>query len=356
MQFKNLGNFENALLIAAILTISSVFIYLVAIGIIKRFSRRDDNQLESNAHKKFRIPILIFLLSIALNVLVALIDNDQAVYKYLKQFSNIFIILGITLMLIRIINLGKNLVLKKYDVNQKDNLEARKVYTQFKIIERILIAIVIIIALSAALMTFDGIRQIGVSIFASAGIAGIIIGFAAQKLLGNVLAGIQIAIAQPMRLDDVVIVEGEWGRIEEITITYVVIRIWDKRRLIVPTTYFIEKPFQNWTRESSEILGTVFVYTDYTVPFDKVRKELSRILKSDKNWDGITNNIQVTNATDRTVEIRALMSSFDASAAWDLRVNVREQLIVFLQKNYPNSLPRTRLIIEKDSSESILKN
>ena len=192
----------------------------------------------------------------------------------------------------------------------------------------------------------------GVSLFASAGVAGIILGFAAQKLIGNVLAGFQIAISQPIRIDDLVIVEKEWGWIEEINLTYVVVRIWDKRRLILPTTYFIDKPFQNWTRVSADILGTVFIYTDYTVPVDKLREELSRILKTDKNWDGKVNVLQVTDSTEQTMEIRALMSALDSPSAWDLRVNVREKLISYLQKNYPESLPKSRIEMTKDSTPS----
>jgi small-conductance mechanosensitive channel len=263
----------------------------------------------------------------------------------------VIIIFATTWLIIRIIKLGKELLLRPYDFDEKDNLQARKITTQFRIIERILITIIIIIALGIALMTFESIRQIGVSLFASAGVAGIIVGFAAQKLLANVLAGIQIALAQPMRLDDVVIVEGEWGWIDEINLTYVVVRIWDKRRLVVPTTYFIEKPFQNWTRQTAEILGTVFIYTDYTVPFDKLREELTRILESDSNWDGKVNVLQVTNTTEKTVEVRALVSAADSPSAWDLRVNVREKLVTFLQENYPDSLPRTRLVLEKEKEQ-----
>jgi small-conductance mechanosensitive channel len=240
------------------------------------------------------------------------------------------------------------LILNRYDFNSEDNLDARKVYTQFKIIERIINFIIIILALSLALMTFDGIRKLGISLLASAGLAGIIIGFAAQKLLATILAGLQIAITQPIRLDDVVIIENEWGWIEEITLTYVVVRIWDKRRLIVPTTYFIEKPFQNWTRNSADILGTVFIYADYTLPIDEVRKELTRILESDSNWDGKVNVLQVTNAMENTIEIRVLVSASDSPTAWNLRVNVREKLIKFLQKKYPESLPKTRISVQKD--------
>jgi small-conductance mechanosensitive channel len=237
----------------------------------------------------------------------------------------------------------REIILGRYDIDEKDNLQARKVYTQFRVLERIIIFIVILIAVAIALMTFESIRRIGVSLFATAGVAGIIIGFAAQKLLGSILAGFQIALTQPIRIDDVVIVENEWGWIEEITLTYVVVRIWDKRRLIVPTTYFIEKPFQNWTRVSADILGTVYIYTDYLVPVDELRLEFTRILETSGLWDGKTNVMQVTNTTDRALEIRALMSAADSPTAWDLRVHVREKLIDYLQENHPGSLPRTRI-------------
>jgi len=194
-------------------------------------------------------------------------------------------------------------------------------------------------------MTFDEIREIGVSVFASAGVAGIIIGFSAQKLIGTVLAGIQIAIAQPIKLDDVVIVEGEWGRIEEITLTYVVVAIWDKRRLIVPTPYFIEKPFQNWTKTSSDLLGTVFLHVDYRVPFNVIREELTRILEQTELWNQEVNVLQVTDSKASHVEIRALMSAKDSPTAWDLRVHVREKLITFLQENYPESIVHNRLMV-----------
>jgi small-conductance mechanosensitive channel len=347
---QNSENWQNILLISSIALILAITIYLVTIQLLKRFSNRKDNELEKDTHKKFRTPVIFLLISIALSVIISSVESEFDFLKHLNHFINIVIIFSITWLLIKVIGLGRGLVLKRYDSDEKDNLKARKVHTQFKIIERILVAIVIIIALSAALMTFEGIRKIGVSLFASAGVAGIILGLSAQKLLGNVLAGFQLALAQPIRLDDVVIVEGEWGRIEEITLTYVVVSIWDKRRLIVPTTYFIEKPFQNWTRESAEILGTVFIYTDYTVPFEKVRKELTRILKDNKDWDGKVDVLQVTNATEKTVEIRALMSAVDSSTAWDLRVHVREKLIEYLQKNHPECLPRTRVILEKEKS------
>jgi small-conductance mechanosensitive channel len=196
-------------------------------------------------------------------------------------------------------------------------------------------------------MTFEKVRQLGTTILASAGVIGIVVGMAAQKTIGAFIAGIQIAITQPIRLDDVVIVENEWGRIEEITLTYVVVRIWDLRRLVLPITYFIEKPFQNWTRITADLLGTVFLYLDYNVPVDKIREELKKILEESELWDKKVCVVQVTNTTESCIEVRALMSASDASTAWSLRCHVREKLIDFVRDNYPNALPRTRAELER---------
>jgi small-conductance mechanosensitive channel len=191
-------------------------------------------------------------------------------------------------------------------------------------------------------MTFDKVRQLGTTILASAGIIGVVVGIAAQKTIGTFIAGIQIAFTQPIRIDDVVIVENEWGRIEEITLTYVVVKIWDLRRLIVPITYFIEKPFQNWTRQTADLLGTVYIYVDHTVPIDTIREQLHAILKESEHWDQKVCVLQVTNTTERAVELRALMSAADASTAWTLRCEVREKLVKFIQEKYPQSLPKVR--------------
>jgi len=229
----------------------------------------------------------------------------------------------------------------------KDNVRARRVHTQLRLITNIVVVIIVLFSLAFILMTFPEVRQIGVTILASAGITGIIIGFAAQKTLGNLIAGIQIAIAQPIRLDDVVVIENEWGWIEEITLTFAVVRIWDFRRLVVPISYFLEKPFQNWTRTSADLLGTVLIYADYTIPVKDMRDELTRILKNSPLWDKKVNVLQVTNMTERTVELRALMSSADSSSLWDLRCEVRERLLELLQKHFPHCLPRTRLEMKK---------
>jgi len=330
-------------IIALAVVAGSLLLYFLVSGIIIRIGKKSPDGTLRRAWEKFKNPVLVVVLFFDFIVLKEMFTLGEEASAFVRQFITVAIIFCITWLLIKAIHLTRELILRHYDMDEKDNLKARKVYTQFRVLERIIIVMVILIAIAIALMTFDGIRRIGISLFASAGVAGIILGFSAQKLLGSILAGFQIALTQPIRIEDVVIVENEWGWIEEITLTYVVVRIWDKRRLIVPTTYFIEKPFQNWTRVSADILGTVFIYTDYQVPIGELRKELTRILESSDLWDGKVNVMQVTNATDKTIEIRALMSTADSPTAWDLRVHVREKLISFLQENYPQSLPRMRV-------------
>ena len=324
----------------------AVSLHFLIFFILEKTLRTLKKTGSGKAIRHLRIASLVFFIAIALRITLPYADLPES-QQYIDSFLGIFLILSIAWLLTRIVGIGKRLVLRRYDFNSADNLEARRIYTQLKIIERIINLIIFLVAIALVLMSFEGIRKIGISLLASAGIAGIIIGFAAQKLLTTILAGLQIALTQPIRLDDVVIVENEWGWIEEITLTYVVIRIWDKRRLIVPTTYFIEKPFENWTRTSSDILGTVYIYADYTLPVDALRKELTRILENDDNWDGKVDVLQVTNATDRIMEIRALVSAGNSPAAWDLRVNVREKLLQFLQENYPETLPKTRVSLDK---------
>jgi small-conductance mechanosensitive channel len=196
-------------------------------------------------------------------------------------------------------------------------------------------------------MTFDTVRQVGLSILASAGIAGVILGFAAQKSLTTLIAGIQIAITQPISIDDVVVLENEWGRIEEISLTYVVVQLWDQRRLIVPITWFIDRPFQNWTRTSSELLGTVFFYLDYAMQPETLRNELQRIVASTPLWDRRVVKMQVSNITERSVELRALVSAVNSSDLWELRCFVREQLIEFIKSKYPGWLPKVTMDMEQ---------
>ena len=302
-----------------------------------------DDVLLPFAGKSLRLVLPILALILGTPAL-AVPGGAQAV---IQNAISLALIGTIGFILVQFVNAMAQLVLRRYRLDVADNRRARGVYTQVMVLKKIAVTAIGLFAIASMLMVFQSVRQLGTTMLASAGVAGIVIGFAAQKSLGTLLAGIQIAMTQPIRIDDVVIVEGEWGRIEEITLTYVVVRIWDLRRLVVPITYFIEKPFQNWTRTSADILGTVFLHVDYGVPVDALRAELTKILEASANWDRKVNVLQVTDAKERTLELRALASSSDASKSWDLRCEVREKLVAFVQKNYPDSLPRLRATLEQ---------
>lgn len=250
------------------------------------------------------------------------------------------------------IGLASDFYLRRFNIDIEHNLLARKHLTQVRVLRRVVDTIVIIITVAAALMTIESVRQYGISLIASAGVAGLILGLAARPVLTNLIAGLQIGITQPIRIGDSVIVESEWGWIEEIGSTYVVIKLWDWRRLIVPLSYFLEKPFQNWTRSSSELIGTVLLWVDYTVPVERVRKELEEIVRSSPLWDRRIVNLQVSDASERTIQLRALVSAPTSPQAWDLRCEVREKLIAFLQEKHPGALPRQRAeFMEKTSTD-----
>jgi len=284
---------------------------------------------------------------LAVNFAIPIVELPGGLAYVIEVVFRSLFILTVAWLITRGALVGEELYLSRHDIEAKDNLQARRMYTQLQTIRKVFTVIVFVIAVALVLMGFEQFRTLGTSILASAGLAGLVLGFAAQKIFANLLAGIQIAFTQPIRIDDVVIVENEWGWIEEITLTYVVVRIWDLRRLVLPISYFIESPFQNWTRVSADLLGTVFIYTDYTVPVEEVRQELHRILKSSDKWDGKVWGLQITNATERTMELRALMSTADSSLGWDLRCEVREKLIEFVQKKYPDALPKTRAELQK---------
>lgn len=253
-------------------------------------------------------------------------------------------------ILIELVHIIKIRLLKRYDISNEDNLKSRKHHTQINLFEKVIVFLIILFSLGSILISIESIKEIGIGIFASAGVVGIIIGLSAQKVVGALLAGVQIAITQPFRVDDAVLVENEWGWIEEINLTYIVVRIWDKRRLVLPSTYFLETPFQNWTRTTADIIGSVFIYTDYTISFDALREELTRLLNGNELWDKNVNVLQVTGSKETNLEIRILVSAKNSPTAWSLRVYIREKMIEYIQKNYPESLPKTRVLFERSDA------
>ncbi len=285
---------------------------------------------------QFVMPVAAtYLVSDALPIPVGILDA----VRHLLSLALIGALCWLTLRLIRVFD---DVVVAHYVVSVRDNFRARTIRTQVVLMQRVLTSGILLATIAAMLMTFPNVRNLGAGLFASAGVAGLVIGMAARPALANLLAGVQVALTEPVRIDDVVIVEGEYGRVEEVTTSYVIVQIWDKRRLVVPLTYFIEKPFQNWTRTTTDLLGTIFLYTDYLAPVEEIRKELERVVRASKLWDGAVWNLQVTDTKDRMLELRCMVSAIDSPTLWDLRVEVREKMIRFLQEKYPQSLPVMR--------------
>jgi small-conductance mechanosensitive channel len=246
----------------------------------------------------------------------------------------------------RALEIAVALYLRRFRLDTEDNLLARKHVTQVRVLKRAGDVLIALVTAATALMTFSSVRTYGVSLFASAGAASFVVGLAARPLLTNLIAGVQIAVTQPIRLEDAVIVEGEWGWVEEITSTYVVVRLWDWRRMVLPLSYFLEKPFQNWTRETTSLIGSVFLHVDYSVPVETVRRELAEIARASPLWDGKVVSLQVSDAKEWAVELRALVSARNAPQTWDLRCEVREKLVAFLQREYPHALPTARVQVQ----------
>lgn len=329
----------NVLVLIASL-LFGILIKFILHKILGFYTKKSDFYLFKAISKHLSAPATFFLPLIVLNSSLYLMKLEE---RYLiTKVTEVCLIASFAFLLIRVITLIEDIVYHRTDIKKADNLKERKIRTQIRFISRFAISIVIILGIAAILLSFENLRKIGTGLLAGVGLGGIIIGFAAQSTLSNVIAGFQIAFTQPIRIDDVVIAEGEWGRIEDINLTYVVVNLWDQRRLVLPINYFITKPFQNWTRTSSELLGTVFLYMDYTVPLQALREKFDSLLSQTPLWDGRAKVIQITDCKERVMEIRALMSARNAAEAFDLRCYIRENLITFIQQNYPESLPKTR--------------
>ena len=290
-----------------------------------------------------RSPMRLVATLIALQIALGAAPDDLRGLMLVERGTTLALTVALAWLAMRCVAAGADAVIQRNPVDGADNLHARRVQTQTRVLARVANGLILFAGVALALMTFPAVRSIGASLLASAGIAGLVVGIAARPALGNVIAGLQIALAQPIRIDDVVVIEGEWGRIEAIRGSYVVVRIWDERRLIVPLHWFIDHPFQNWTLTSAQIIGTVFVWADYRLPLAPVRAELERLCKESPEWDQRVCILQVTEAGERSMQLRALVSSADSGLNWDLRCHVREGLISFIQAHHANCLPQFRV-------------
>jgi len=333
--------FEATALFSLALGLSWVAGYVLYRIAMKALSRTDPFWRELLA--RTRGPVQLALMIIALTVATNAVVIPWRGVTLMQVLLPIGFVACVTWVLKTALDIWIALHLKRYRMDVEDNLLARKHVTQSRILQRVGTILIVALGTGAALMTIEGVRQYGVSVLASAGVAGIVIGLALQPVLRNLLAGIQIAMTQPIRIDDAVIVEGEWGNIEEITATYVVVRIWDLRRLVVPLTYFLDQPFQNWTRTDSTLIGAVMLYLDHEVSVPALRAEAERVVKASAHWNGQVFALQVTDFTERQVEVRVIASAPSAGKAFDLRCELREALLAYLQRAQPRALPKTRI-------------
>lgn len=356
-QLKLLPPLGWNLLLAAGALLTGFFFKVVTTLLLRLYSNKNSTySLFRSALIRANKPLTWFLPLMALNLVLPLMELTNPQFRVINKITSILLIVTFSMLLVAIVKIFEDFLYHVYDLNKSDNLRERKIRTQIQFIRKVIISLIVVLAIGAVLLSFSSLRRIGTGLLTGVGVSGIIVGFAAQRSLGNLLAGFQIAFTQPLRLDDAVVVEGEFGRVEEITLTYVVLNLWDQRRLILPINYFIEKPFQNWTRTTSEIMGTVFLHLDYTAPFEEIRKEFNRLLNASDLWDKRVGGMQVTETTEITVKVRLLVSAVNSSKVFDLRAYIRENMITFIQKNYPQCLPRTRVIQINDDEFKTVNN
>lgn len=344
MDFNNLINYRNSPWLLILLSGAvGLIISIIFISLIRITANRKEWSAVRAIHENLTSVLYFFLPVVLITAAAKTYSYSNPQYDWFFALSKTALIGITTWLMTRIVVIVEKILIDKLDFNSPDNNQARRLFTKIKFIKRMIVIMVVTIGVSILLLSFDSVRQYGVGILTSAGIVSVIIGFAAQKSLANLMAGIQIAFTQPIKIDDVVIVEGEWGRIEEINLTYVVVNIWDLRRIVLPITYFIEKPFQNWTRNDSALTGTAFFYLNYHAPVDKLRAKLKEILDNTPLWDGRAWALQVTDTQGQLMVIRALMSARNSSETFDLRCIVREKLIEYIANEHPEALPATRV-------------
>lgn len=300
--------------------------------------------------ERFLVPFLVRAVTALFPVfllfsLFPLFITSERLDNTLHNLTSMLLIGSIAGVLVHGVDIIERVLRERYRIDVADNLEARKVHTQIAVLRKLINFIIILVALASMLMIFDKVRQLGASILASAGILGVVLGFAAQKVFGNLIAGIQIALTQPIQIDDAVIVEGEWGWIEELTLTYVVVRLWDWRRLVLPINWFIENPFENWTRRTNDLIGSVILYADFSLPLDALQEEATRIAQNSPLWSGVVCKVQLLEMTEYNMQLRVLVSARGGPDTFDLRCEMREGLIRYIAREYPDAFPRMRLMM-----------
>jgi small-conductance mechanosensitive channel len=328
------------LIVALVAALAATVVHVSLRALLKRMTRQ--SLIMRSTLDRTERAAAVTLPLLAMQVVFGSAPDNLPSIGFVRHSAGLLLIASVTWLLLGAIRGLADGVIESNPRTVEQNLQARRIETQTRVLSRSAMVVVLIAGISIGLMTFPGARQLGASLLASAGVLGLVAGLAARPIFSNLIAGVQLALAQPIRIDDVLIVKGEWGRVEEITGSYVVLRIWDERRLIVPLQWFIENPFENWTRTGSEILGTVFLYLDYSAPVEAIRAEAKRVVEAAPEWDRRVFAVQVTDTTERTMQVRILVSAGNSGKAFDLRCRIREHMVGFLSREYPQALPTLR--------------
>lgn len=342
------------LLAAGVAVVLALLLHMLGAALLRRVTR--GLPLGSAIVRECTAPTGFVLPLVALQAVWQVAPHDFPLIDGVRHANVLLLLTCLTWLGLRVVRGATKGLMALHPLQVEDNLNARRIHTQARVLANTLVFGILVTGLASILMTFPGARQFGASLLASAGVVGLVVGIAARPVLGNLLAGLQIALGQPLRIDDVLIVQGEWGRVEEITGTYVVLRIWDQRRLIIPLQWFIENPFQNWSRRNPEMIGTVFLWVDYGMPMEPLRRETQRICQTSPAWDGRHCKLDVTDTAANGVQIRLEVTSANADLLWRLRCDVREGLVTYLQREFPQFLPRNRMAFEDNrvTSSSLL--
>jgi small-conductance mechanosensitive channel len=330
-------------LVAGVVVVALV-VHMALWRLVLRYMK--DRTLSRDLYERCRWSARVVVVFVALLLALELVFPDSPALDTALHILVLLLVFAGAWLATTLVTVAQSALMRRYDIDVPDNLRARRLHTQVRVLGRLMVVVIVVVAVSIGLLTLPQGRAIGAGLLASAGIAGVVASVAARSTLGNLVAGLQIAFAEPIRLDDVVVIEDEWGNVEEITLTYVIVRLWDRRRLVLPTSYFVEHPIQNWTRYSADIVGSVHLYLDYATPVDEVRAELGRILADSRLWDGQVAVLQVIDTTESTMLVRALVSASTAPRTFDLRCEVRERLLAWLQQRHPYALPRLRAEVE----------
>lgn len=343
--FANLEQaaWSTTLIAASLAILLSLSLLVAARTVLRRVVHEDRSMiLSAMLERTQRAAVFAFPLMALQAVWTAAPDHLRWIAN-IRHANGLCLIAALTFLAMGVIGGLADGLIARHPATMQDNLHARRIQTQARVLSRSAMVLVVIGGTAMALMTFPGAKQLGASLLASAGVLGIVGGLAARPVFSNLIAGLQLALAQPLRIDDVLIVEGEYGRVEEITGTYVVMKLWDERRMIVPLQYFIEKPFQNWTRSSSSLHHAVYLYVDYATPLEPLRAELQRVVEAAPEWDGRTATLAAVDTTEKALKLRALVSGADSGRASDLGNRVREDLLAFLAREYPQYLPQQQI-------------